>query len=41
MKISQARRPKEFERENSCLNRGVAELALDELLLEGAVEGNY
>ena len=41
MKISQARRLKEPERENSCLNKDVAQLALDELILKGAVEGNY
>ena len=41
MKVSQARRLKELERENGRLKRAVAELTLDKLILEEAAAGNY
>ena len=40
MKVSQARRLKELERENGRLKRAVADLTLDKLILEEAAEGN-
>ena len=40
MKVSQARRLKEFERENGRLKRAVADLTLDKLILEEAAKGN-
>ena len=41
LKVSQARRLKELERENTRLKRAVADLTLDKLILKEAVEGNY
>ena len=41
MKISQAKRMKELERENVRLKKAVAELTLDKLILKEALEGNY
>ena len=41
MKVSQARRLKELERENARLKRAVANLTLDQLILEEAAEGNF
>ena len=41
MKVSQARRLKERERENGRLKRAVADLTLDKLIVEGAAEGNF
>ena len=41
MKVSQARRLKERERENGRLKRAVADLTLDKLMLEEAAEGNF
>jgi putative transposase len=41
MKVSQARRLKELQTENSRLKRVVAELTLDKLILREALEGNY
>ena len=41
MKVSQARRLKELERENGRLKRAVADLTLDQLILEEASEGNF
>ena len=41
MKVSQARRLKELERENGRLKRTVAYLTLDKLILEEAAEGNF
>ena len=41
MKVSQARRLKELERENGRLKRAVADLTLDKLIVEEAVEGNF
>jgi putative transposase len=41
MKVSQARRLKELERENGRLKKAVAELTMDKLILKEALEGNY
>ena len=41
MKVSQARRLKEFERENGRLKRAVADLTLDKLIVEEAAKGNF
>jgi putative transposase len=41
MKVSQARRLKELERENGRLKKAVAELTVDKLILKEALEGNY
>ena len=41
MKVSQARRFKELERENARLKKAVAELTLDKLIFKEALEGNY
>ena len=41
MKVSQARRLKELERENGRLKRAVADLTLDKLILEEAAQGNF
>ena len=41
MKVSQARRLKELERENGRLKRAVADLTLDKLIMEEAAEGNF
>ena len=41
MKVSQARRLKERERENGHLKRAVANLTVDKLILEEAAEGNF
>ena len=41
MKVSQARRLQELERENGRLKRAVADLTLDKLILEEAAEGNF
>ena len=41
MKVSQARRLKELERENGRLKRAVADLTLDKLILKEAAEGNF
>jgi hypothetical protein len=41
MKVSQARRLKELERENGRLKKAVAELTLVRLILKEALEGNY
>ncbi len=41
MKISQAKRMKELERENGRLKKAVAELTLEKLILREALEGNY
>lgn len=41
LKVSQARRLKELERENTRLKQAVADLTLDKLILKEAVEGNY
>ena len=41
MKISQAKRLKELESENTRLKKAVADLTLDKLILKEALEGNY
>ena len=41
MKVSQARRLKELERENGRLKRAVADLTLDKLIVEEAAQGNF
>ena len=41
MKVSQARRLKERERENGRLKRAVANLTVDKLIVEEAAEGNF
>jgi len=41
VKVSQAKRMKELERENGRLKKAVAELTLDKLILREALEGNY
>ena len=41
MKVSQARRLKELERESGRLKRAVADLTLDKLILEEAAKGNF
>jgi len=41
MKVDQARRLKELERENGHLKRAVANLTVDKLILEEAARGNF
>jgi len=41
MKISQAKRLQDLERENNRLKKAVADLTLDKLILREALEGNY
>jgi putative transposase len=41
LKISQARRMRDLEKENTRLKRAVADLTLDKLILKEALEGNY
>ncbi len=41
LKLDQAKRLKELERENARLKRAVADLTLDKLILKEAVEGNF
>ena len=41
LKVDQARRMKELERENARLKRAVAELTLDKQILKEAAEGNW
>ena len=41
LKVDQARRLKELERENTRLKRAVADLTLDKLILKEAAEGNW
>ncbi len=41
LKIDQAKRFKELERENTRLKRAVADLTLDKLILKEAAEGNF
>ena len=41
LKVDQARRLKELERENARLKRAVAKLTLDKLILKEAAEGNF
>jgi transposase-like protein len=41
MKVTQAKRLKDLEKENGRLKRAVAELTLDKQILQEALEGNY
>jgi putative transposase len=41
LKVTQAKRLKELERENARLKRAVADLTLDKLILEEAAKGNF
>lgn len=41
MQVSQAKRLKDLEKENSRLKKAVAELTLDKLILKEAAEGNF
>ena len=41
LKIDQARRLKQLERENGQLRRAVADLTLDKLILKEAASGNF
>jgi putative transposase len=41
LKVDQARRLKDVERENARLKRAVAELTLDKQILKEAAEGNF
>ena len=41
LKVEQARRFKEIERENVRLRRAVADLTLDKLILKEVTEGNF
>ena len=41
MKVDQARRLKDLERENAYLKRAVANLTVDKLILEEAAKGNF
>ena len=41
LKMDQARRMKELERENSRLRKAVADLTLDKLILAEAARGNF
>ena len=41
LKISQVKRMKDIERENTRLKKAVAELTLDKVILKEALEGNY
>jgi hypothetical protein len=41
LKVSQARRLKELERENTRLRRAVSDLTLDKLILQEAARGNF
>ena len=41
LKTSQAQRMKDLEKENTRLKKAVADLTLDKLILQEALEGNY
>ena len=41
MKVSQAKRLKELEKENARLRKAVSDLTLDKLILKEAAKGNY
>ena len=41
LKVDQARRVKELERENARLRKAVADLTLDKLILKEAASGNF
>ena len=41
LKVDQARRLKDLERENARLKKAIADLTLDKLILKEAIEGKY
>jgi hypothetical protein len=41
MRVDQARRRRDLEKENTRLKKAVADLTLDKLILKEALEGNY
>jgi len=41
MKVSQARRLKELEKENARLRKAVSDLSLDKVILQEATRGNF
>jgi len=41
LKVSQVKRIKDIERENTRLKKAVADLTLDKVILKEALEGNY
>jgi transposase-like protein len=41
MRVSQAKRLKELERENTQLRKAVSDLALDKVILQEAARGNF
>ena len=41
LKVSQARRLKELEKENSRLRKAVSDLSLDKVILQEAARGNF
>ena len=41
LKVDQARRMKDLERENARLRQAVSELTLDKIILQEAARGNY
>ena len=41
LKTSQAKKMKDLEKENTRLKKAVADLTLDKLILQEALEGNY
>ncbi len=41
LKLDQAKRLKDLERENARLRKAVSDLTLDKLILKEALEGNY
>ncbi len=41
MKVSQAKRLKDLEKENSRLRKAVSDLSLDKVILQEAVRGNF
>jgi len=41
MKVSQAKRLKELEKENARLRKAVSDLTLDKLILQEAARGNF
>ena len=41
MKVSQAKRLKELEKENTRLRKAVSDLSLDKVILQEAARGNF
>ena len=41
LKVSQAKRLKDLERENARLRRAISDLTLDKLILQEAARGNF